>query len=129
MTEVLKKKRYLALILVPVFVILVALTPFLLSSSSALQFFVNAVNNNISGRISIESWLIGWQQGVLCQNVVYTDPDKGITVSMPSLTSNRGLLELILAPKNLGIVHVDSPQVELSGSSVQAFFTDDERQG
>ena len=125
MTAVLKKKRYLVLILVPVFIVLVVLSPFLLSSSSALHFFVTGINKNISGTISIESWLIGWQQGVLCQNVVYSNPDKGLIVSIPSLTSNRGLLELVLAPKNLGIVHVDSPLIELSGSSVQAFFTGD----
>ncbi len=123
MTAVLKKKRYLVFILVPVLIVLFALSPFLLSSSSALHFFVNTVNKNISGSISIESWLIGWQQGVLCQNVVYSNPDKGFTVSIPSLTSNRGLVELVLAPKNLGIIHVDSPLVELTGSSVQAFFT------
>ena len=124
MTAVLKKKRYLVIILVPVLVVLVALSPFLLSSSSALHFFVTAVNKNISGSISIESWLIGWQQGVLFNNVVYNNPDKGLTVSIPSLTSNRGLVEFVLAPKNLGIVHLDSPLVELTGSSVQAFFTD-----
>lgn len=111
--------------MVPVFFLLAALSPFLLSSSSVLHFFLAAVNKNISGSISMDSWLIGWQQGILCQNVVYTDPDKGISVSISSLTSNRGLMEIILAPKNFGVVQVESPQVELSGSSLQSFFTDD----
>jgi hypothetical protein len=119
---VLKKKRYLLLVLAPIFIALVALSPFLLSSPSALNFFVSTVNKKISGSISIDSWLIGWQQGVLCQNVVYSNPEKGISIAIPSLTSNRGLLELILAPKNFGTVHVDSPVVELSRSAVETFF-------
>lgn len=121
---VFKKKRYLFLVLVPVFVVFIVLAPLLLSSSSALHFFVTAVNKNIPGRLSIDSWLIGWQQGILCQNVVYTYPEKGITVSVPSLTSNRGLIALALAPKNLGLVQVDSPVVELSGLAVQTFFAE-----
>lgn len=119
---VVKKKRYILLVLGSILIALVALSPFLLSSSSALHFFIAAVNRNISGKLSIDSWLIGWQQGVLCQNVVYTNPEKGIMVAVPSLTSNRGLIALVLAPKNLGIVHAESPVVELSGPALRDFF-------
>jgi hypothetical protein len=121
-TLVVKKKRYILLVLGSILLALVALSPFLLSSSSALHFFIAAVNRNISGKLSIDSWLIGWQQGVLCQNVVYANPEKGIMVSVPSLTSNRGLMELVLAPKNFGIVHAESPVVELSGPAIRDFF-------
>ncbi len=122
MTSAIMKKRYFVPVLVLVFFSLIALSPFLLSSSSALNFFVTAVNKKIPGRLSIDSWLIGWQQGILCQNVVYMNNEIGIKVSAPSLTSNRGLMELVLSPNNLGDVHVDSPQVELSGSAINTFL-------
>jgi len=117
-----RKKRYLVLVLVSVFTVLVALTPFLLSSPAVLHYFLSSVNRKIPGRLSIDSWLIGWQQGVLCQNVVYSNPEKGINIAIPSLASNRGLMELVLAPKNFGTVHVDSPLVELSRQTLLEFF-------
>lgn len=124
MKPVLKKKRYLLLVLVPVFLVLIVLAPFLLSTSPALHYFTSVLNRKIPGTISVESWLVGWQEGILCQNIEYRNPEKGIRVTAPSVTTNRGLLAILMAPRNLGRVHVDSPVAELPGSAVQRFFSE-----
>lgn len=129
MSSVFKKKRLYVLILVPIFILLVVFSPFLISSSKSLNFFLSTVNKKISGQLSIDSWLIGWQQGILCQNVVYTDTAKGLKLNIPTLTSTRGLMELLLVPKNLGVVHVDSPEIELSGPALQALFLAEKEKG
>jgi len=114
MAPVLKKKRYMLLAAATVAAILVALAPFFLSSSPALRFFLAAVNNRIPGTLTVESWLVGWQQGILCQHIVYVNPDQGIRITIPRVTSTQGLLEIMLAPRNLGTYVVDSPSVELT---------------
>ena len=107
MSPVFKKKRLYVLLLVPVFISLVVFSPLLISSSTSLNLFLSAVNKNISGRLSVDSWLIGWQQGILCNNVVYEDTEKGLRLSIPTFTSTRGLMELLLVPKNMGVIHMD----------------------
>ncbi len=119
-----KKKRYVAVVAITAFVLLVALAPFLLSTSTGLRFVLSSINGRIPGTITVESWLVGWQQGILCRNVVYRNPDAGIRVTVPGVTTTQGLLQVVLAPMNLGLLVFDAPVVELArigaGSSAPA---------
>lgn len=127
MASVIKKKRNFALLLIPAFLVFVVAAPFLVSSSASLHLFLTAVNKRIEGQLSIDSWIIGWQQGMLCKNVSYTDDIRGIRVFIPNLTSNRGLMELLLVPRNLGILQIDSPEIQFSGPALKAHLTDKNR--
>lgn len=108
-----RKKRYVVLAMLAAAFLLVALAPYLLSTGPVLRFVVSAVDKRLAGSLSVDSWLVGWQQGILCQQVVYTDDLRGILLRIPRLTSTQGLLELALAPHNLGLVVADSPQLEI----------------
>jgi hypothetical protein len=108
-----RKKRYVVLAMLAAAFLLVALAPYLLSTGPVLRFVVSAVDKRLAGSLSVGSWLVGWQQGILCQQVVYTDDLRGIRLRIPRLTSTQGLLELALAPHNLGLVVADSPQLEI----------------
>lgn len=115
MVSVLKKKRYWLAVLLALLLGVVTLLPFIFSAPSVTQMLVSRVNERIPGTLSIGSWLVGWQQGFLCQDIVYEDPQQGIRISIPRLTSTQGLIELLLTPRNLGLVSADSPVLELSG--------------
>lgn len=108
-----KKKRYVILAALAAVFLFVALAPYLLSTGAVLRFVVNAIDKRLPGSLSVDSWLVGWQQGILCQQVVYADEQRGIRLHVPRLTSTRGLLELVLAPDNLGLLVADSPQLEI----------------
>lgn len=108
-----KKKRYVILSTLAAVFLFVALAPYLLSSGPVLRFVVNAIDKRLPGSLSVDSWLVGWQQGILCQQVVYADDQRGIRLHIPRLTSTQGLLELVLAPNNLGMLVMDSPQLEI----------------
>ena len=115
MVSVIKKKRYLLGALLAVMLTVVILLPLILSSDTVLRMVVSRINDTVPGRLSISSWLVGWQQGLLCRDIVYTDDQRGLRITIPRLTSTRGLGELIFAPENFGLVGLDSPVVELSG--------------
>lgn len=108
-----KKKRYVVLAVLTAVFLLVGLAPYILSTGPMLRFVVRAIDQKLPGSLSVDSWLVGWQQGILCQQVVYTDHERGIKLHIPRLTSTQGLLELALAPNNLGMLVVDSPQLEI----------------
>ncbi len=100
-----------ALVLVVAFIVLL---PPVLSSNFVRRLVLTRVNEKIPGELTINSWLIGWSQGVLCRNIVYRNPDLGIRVTIPKITCSHGLFELALAPKNLGFITVDAPVVEIT---------------
>lgn len=120
MTPVFSKKRFIAAIGITIIVLLVVLSPFILSSATALNLLLSAVNSRMAGTVRIESWIVGWQQGILCQQVVYTGPENRLRISVPRLTSTQGLLEVVLAPKNLGLVIAEAPVVEIAASTQSA---------
>jgi hypothetical protein len=111
-----KKKKY-GLVILPVLLLAVlALLPFILSSPAATRIIVSGISKRVPGNLTVDSWLVGWQQGFLCQDIRYEDPQRGVRLAIPRLTSTQGLVELILAPRNLGLVTVDSPVLEMTVS-------------
>ncbi len=99
-----------ALVLVVAFIVML---PSVLSSNFARRLILSGINERIPGELIIKSWLVGWSQGILCRNIIYRDPDLGIRITIPKITCSHGLLELAMAPKNLGFITVDSPVVEI----------------
>jgi len=100
-----------ALVLVVAFIVLL---PPILSSNFARRLILARINEKIPGELIVNSWLVGWSQGVLCRNITYRNPDLGIRVTIPKITCSHGLLELATDPKNLGFITVDSPVVEIT---------------
>lgn len=114
MASVMKKKRYWVSILLVLLLAVFTFLPFILSSSSVTRMIVSGLNKKTPGTLRIGSWLVGWQQGFLCQDIVYENRRKGLRISIPRLTSTQGLAELLLSPGNLGLLALDTPVVEFS---------------
>ena len=108
-----RKKRYVVLAALTVALLFAILFPYLLSSGPVLAFAVRVLGARLPGSLSVGSWLVGWQQGILCQEIVYADPKQGIRLHIPRLTSDHGLLALLVAPRNIGLLIVDSPRLEV----------------
>jgi len=113
MVTVVKNRKYWLGALLILLVMGFTFLPFILSSPSITRMIVARINEKLPGHLSVGSWLVGWQQGFLCQDIVYEDPHWGLRIVVPRLTSTQGLAELIVTPRNLGLIAVDSPVVEL----------------
>ncbi len=100
-----------ALVLVVAFIVLL---PPVLSSNFVRRLILSKVNEEIPGELTVNSWLIGWGQGILCRNIIYRNADLGVRVTIPKITCSHGLFELVMAPKNLGFITVDSPVAEIT---------------
>ena len=109
MKSALRKKRYLLPAAFILFFLLLVLAPFIISTSPVLGLVTSVINSRVPGTLTVQSWLVGWQQGILCQNIEYLYPERGVRVSASRLTTTRGLLELIMAPRNLGTMILESP--------------------
>lgn len=126
MVPVLKKKRFwsgVALVTATVFILFL---PFFVSTATMTRFLVSRINAGIPGAVRVGSMLVGWQQGVLCQDIVYEDMSRGLRITVPRITSTQGLMELIFSPGNLGSVSLESPVAEIrvpAKSRSQSFVT------
>ncbi|GAB4332247.1 MAG: hypothetical protein Kow0089_00050 [Desulfobulbaceae bacterium] len=122
MPSLLRKKRFILPLLATLFAGLALALPFLLSTGAALNFFLATLNKRIPGTLTVDSWLVGWQQGILCRNLSYSSPREALTISASSLTTDRGLLELVLAPENLGTLHLAGPRARVSENALRDLF-------
>ncbi len=111
-----KKRNLFITGVVLLVIVLVGLLPVILSSGGVQELLLSRVNSRIPGTLSVGSCGIGWQQGLQCNRLAYDDTKHGVHVNIPRLSSSQGLLALIIAPMNLGIVSVDEPVLVLPGS-------------
>jgi len=110
-----RKKKVILPLAAAALMLLAAVVPLVLSSSVVLQLVLSSANRKVPGELVVGSWLVGWRQGILCQQVAYHDPQRGVRITVPRVTTTRGILELALAPGNLGRLIIDGPVVELTG--------------
>lgn len=110
-----RKKKIVVPVGLAAIIFLVALVPFVLSSSVVLQMVQSFINSRVPGEFAVGSWLVGWRQGIFCQDVVYQDPARGIRIRVPRVTSTQGVLELAFSPADLGTLIIDSPVMEMIG--------------
>ena len=109
MSSPFRKKKVILPAALAAVIFLVALVPFILSSSFVLQFVLSSVNSRLPGNLAIDSWLVGWRQGILCSRSSIMIPQQRIRITVPRVTTTRGVLELAVAPANLGSLIIDSP--------------------
>lgn len=60
-------------------------------------------------RLSAGSCSLGWLDGLSCTDVRYQDPVRGLSLRVPRLTTDKGLLLTLLAPGYLGELHLEGP--------------------
>ncbi|MBM9537865.1 hypothetical protein [Desulfobulbus alkaliphilus] len=90
------------------------LLPVLLSLGPVVQSSLNLLNQELAGTLQVQSCSIGWQQGLHCQGLRYEYPRQGLRLETPGLSSDKGLLGLLAAPRYLGTFTLDQPVLTLS---------------
>lgn len=78
----------------------------------------------LHANLEADSCSLGWFGGLRCKQVRYDDAVRGVRLEAAKLTSDKGLLLLLLAPSFLGDITVDQPVLTFlppaSDSSVTA---------
>lgn len=111
-----KKTKYIVLTITAAAVVLfIALLPTMLSSSSALKLLLPQINRYTPGTLSITSWKPRWNSGFQAAGITYSDPDQGVTLTFERITTQKGLLQLVLAPRQLGEIVFNKPVLLLAG--------------
>ncbi len=97
-------------------IVLVSLLPLIVSNGRVQDLFFSRIADRIPGSLSVAGCSIGWQQGLQCRGLVYDDKAHGFHVTVPELSSEKGLLALIVNPVNLGTVSMEAPVLVFSGT-------------
>ena len=88
---------------------LLVFLPSLLSLPSVAPLVLAWADRRLPGDLEVESFSLGWRQGLRCENLHYHDPVLGLQLRLPALSSDKGLLALLLAPSYLGEITIDQP--------------------
>ncbi len=94
--------------------VILLLAPVLLVRPPLRPLFLDRINEALPGMVQVRSCSLGWMQGLECAEVSYSHPDQGIRMAAPRLTTDKGLLALLLAPGYLGAITLHQPVFSLS---------------
>lgn len=92
-----KKRLWLkiAIALLVLIILLVALTPTLLSTGPGTHFVVGRINSGIAGRVAIDDLSLGWFTGIKASGVTITDPEGQQVTRIDKLDTGLTLLGLL----------------------------------
>ncbi|MCW5199328.1 hypothetical protein VU05_01110, partial [Desulfobulbus sp. F1] len=88
--------------------------PTLLSSGWVRNFALSKLNKSIPGKLAAGSCSIGWQQGLKCTQVTYSDTEQGLHLDLAALKNNKGLWALLTAREELGEILLEEPVLLLT---------------
>jgi hypothetical protein len=110
-----KKKIFIVFVGIGVvFFVLLSFLPNFLSSDVVLHKFLTHINDQSEAQLQVGDCSLGWQQGVVCVDVEYSLPRRGIHITADQVSGTQGLLAILAAPKNIGTVRVLHPVVTFS---------------
>lgn len=114
-------KKKITIVLVSTGILLLglfALLPTLLSSDRVLATVLSRINaQSGASSLKIANCDIGWLQGLVCSDVDYLDPERGLELKIDQVRGSQGLLALLAAPKNLGTLRVRQPVVTITNQA------------
>ncbi len=88
-------------------VLLVLLAPMIASSGPVRSFVLGKVNDNLNGRVQVDSWSLGWTGGLKLSGVRVFDEQNAQILQLKSLTTELSLLDAIRGRYHVGKVVVD----------------------
>ncbi|MBM9510907.1 hypothetical protein [Desulfogranum marinum] len=91
----------------------VAFLPTFLFSRVGLDFILPRLNQVISGELTITSCAGGWTKGLACDEVQFRRSDGQSLFMAQQVAVDRSLLRLLMAPRNVGEIFIDSPVIRV----------------
>ncbi len=90
-----RKWLWLAALTVGLCLLLLLITPWILSSSGGTAFLLGRINRSLDGTLGMENLSLGWLDGVRIKNLTFEDTDGRTQVRVDSITSRPKLLKLL----------------------------------
>lgn len=100
-----------------ILITIVLLLPTLISTTPSLKLFQSVINKKITGKLTVESFSIGWLQGFACKNIVYRDSNDTFTLNIPEITGENSFLDLAINPRHFGVITINYPVLGISVKS------------
>ena len=109
------KRRWLRIVLslLVLLAVLVALGPTIISTAPVRRVVLEQVNSRINGRLSVESWSIGWFSGVNLKNVSLQDNQSQAVLDVQSASLQPSYSSLLGANPDLGKIIVQTLRLEI----------------
>ena len=104
--------KILLFVLIVVFV-LIALGPTIVSTSPLRNFAVGQINQHINGRVSIDSWSIGWFTGVEIQGLSLEDENSEPVAAIENVSLDPSYLSLMGQNPQLGKINIRSLSLDV----------------
>ena len=95
------------------FLLLVLLTPTLLSTAPGRNYILGRLNANLAGKLQAQTLSVGWWSGVQLKDVRLTDSDGADVAGVPAIDTRASLWGLMGGKLELGKVTIERPVVNL----------------
>jgi hypothetical protein len=94
-----------------ILLLLLAITPTILSQKSVSDRLLQRVNSSINGKISYESFHIGWLSGINIEKLKIQDAQNREVVSIDAIRLQDTLMSTLRSPKNFGNLSIARPNI------------------
>ncbi len=110
-----KLPRWLKILLIALaaVLVLIALGPTIVSTSPFRKLALRQINQRINGRLSIDSWSIGWFTGVDIQGLSLEDEDSEPVAEIKNLSLNPSYFSLLGQNPRLGKINLGSLRLDI----------------
>ena len=108
-----RRRLRIALIVVAAVLLLVGLTPYVLSTGAATRWIVGMVNDRLVGTVAIDDLSLGWLGPCRVKGLRVTDTDGREVLRVEQITWDKGLLSAVRLPERFGRVTVAGPRAVL----------------
>ncbi len=110
-----RRLRRVAVVLIGVPTVVLAILPWLIGSPPGRALIVMAANQYLApAQVELAGLSLSWLGGQSLNGLNLFEPHGKRLVAVDRLTSDRGLIELMFDPRNLGTLTVDGPVLDVT---------------
>jgi hypothetical protein len=121
-----KRRRWLwaLLIMLALVVSLVALAPWLASTTPVRSIVVAQINKQLNGSVTIDSYSVGWFGGINAKNIKVYDAQQALVFEIDEVRSPLSLLSALRSPLDLGdtVVTINVTQLKLDADGMPNYL-------
>ncbi len=108
-----RKWRWIALLVLGAIILLILVTPMLLSTGPGNRWLLGMANGRIAGQIQARSLSLGWLSGIKVEGLKILDPQGQPVATIDTIDTQLTLLGALSSHKNLGAVHISTMKANL----------------